>query len=59
MSISLIVFIVFLTLKLSGVITWSWWLVTLPLWWWLPTIIVIITLCVLYILIAEYFKEED
>ena len=26
------VFVVFLTLKLAGVISWSWWLVTLPLW---------------------------
>lgn len=25
-------FVVFLTLKLAGVIAWSWWLVTLPLW---------------------------
>lgn len=27
-----ILFIVFLVLKLCKVITWSWWLVTLPLW---------------------------
>lgn len=27
-----LVFIVFLTLKLCGVITWSWWWVTAPLW---------------------------
>lgn len=25
-------FLIFLTLKLCGVITWSWWLVTMPLW---------------------------
>ena len=24
--------LLFITLKLAGVITWSWWLVTLPLW---------------------------
>ena len=24
--------LIFITLKLIGVITWSWWLVTLPLW---------------------------
>lgn len=24
--------VVFITLKLCGVINWSWWLVTLPLW---------------------------
>lgn len=27
-----ILFFVFLTLKLTGSITWSWWLVTIPLW---------------------------
>jgi len=26
------VFIVFIVLKLTGAITWSWWLVTLPIW---------------------------
>jgi hypothetical protein len=26
------VFVVFLTLKLTGYITWSWWWVTAPLW---------------------------
>jgi len=25
-------FLIFLTLKLTGYITWSWWLVTAPLW---------------------------
>lgn len=32
MSLSRVLFIVFLVLKLCGVIAWSWWLVTLPLW---------------------------
>lgn len=27
-----VVFVVFLTLKLAGVVNWSWWLVTAPLW---------------------------
>ena len=26
-------------LKLTGYITWSWWLVTLPFWWWLPLLL--------------------
>lgn len=26
------VFIVFLVLKLTGVLDWSWWFVTMPLW---------------------------
>lgn len=32
MSISSVVVIVFIILKLVGVIEWSWWWVTLPLW---------------------------
>ena len=32
MSISSVVGIVFIILKLVGVIEWSWWWVTLPLW---------------------------
>ena len=27
-----VLFVVFLVLKLTGVITWSWWWVTAPLW---------------------------
>jgi hypothetical protein len=27
-----LMFLIFMTLKLTGVITWSWWLVTAPLW---------------------------
>lgn len=41
LSLSAIVFIVLITLKLSGVIDWSWWWVTLPLWWWVPMMILI------------------
>ena len=31
-GIGFILFIVFLVLKLTKVISWSWWLVTAPLW---------------------------
>lgn len=31
-SLSTVLFIVFLVLKLTGYITWSWWWVTAPLW---------------------------
>jgi hypothetical protein len=31
-SLVFVVFIVFLVLKLTGVIDWSWWWVTSPLW---------------------------
>ena len=36
------VFLVFLTLKLCGVIDWSWWWVTAPLW--IPFILAIVLL---------------
>ena len=32
LSLPVIVFVVFLTLRLAGVISWSWWWVTSPLW---------------------------
>ena len=31
-TFEVILFVVFLTLKLAGVIDWSWWWVTSPLW---------------------------
>ena len=32
MGLDTILFVVFLVLKLTGVIDWSWWWVTAPLW---------------------------
>ncbi len=32
MSFGTVLFLIFMTLKLTGVITWSWWFVTMPLW---------------------------
>lgn len=31
-GIGMILFLIFMTLKLTGNITWSWWWVTCPLW---------------------------
>ena len=39
-DISEVLFIIFLVLKLVGVITWSWWWVTSPIW--IPLIIILI-----------------
>lgn len=47
LSLSTVLFIVFLVLKLTGYISWSWWWVTAPLWAW-PVIvfgIIVIALC--------------
>lgn len=38
-SLGTVLFIVFLVLKLTGTITWSWWWVTAPLW--IPVAIVV------------------
>ena len=48
LGIGTILFIVFLILKLTGVIDWSWWLVTAPLW--IPIGIVCICLIILGII---------
>ena len=32
LSLTSVLFVLFLTLKLCGVIAWSWWWVTAPLW---------------------------
>jgi hypothetical protein len=41
-SILTILFVVFLVLKLTGDIDWSWWWVTSPLW--LPLILLLVTI---------------
>ena len=41
-SLGTVLFIVFLILKLTETITWSWWCVTAPLW--IPVAIVIVFL---------------
>jgi phosphoglycerol transferase MdoB-like AlkP superfamily enzyme len=57
-----ILFIVFLVLKLTGNIDWSWWWVTSPLW--LPVAILFFVLSVLFIagiimFIVRGNKQED
>jgi hypothetical protein len=32
LGLGMVLFLIFMTLKLTGYITWSWWYVTLPLW---------------------------
>ena len=46
-SLSGLTFIVFLVLKLCGVIDWSWWWVTAPLW--IPVVLFIATCVILFI----------
>ena len=46
-SLLIALFIILLVLKLTGYITWSWWLVTAPLWLVLALffVIIVIALC--------------
>lgn len=42
-----LMFLIFMTLKLMGYITWSWWWITLPLWGGIALILSIVTLVVI------------
>lgn len=50
-SLPVIVFLIFLVLKLTDVIDWSWWWVTAPLW----GVFAIIVLILLIVGIARLF----
>lgn len=59
-SFTTILFFIFLTLKLCGIIDWSWWLVTAPLWFiFVPLLIVFIGWLILFIvgLFVAWFKK--
>ena len=53
-SLSIILFIVFLILKLINVIDWSWWWITSPLW--IGAILAIIALIIFLITANKLFK---
>ena len=46
-SILTILFVVFLVLKLTGSIDWSWWWVTSPLW--LPLVLTFLILSIIFV----------
>jgi hypothetical protein len=46
-NLPILLFLIFMTLKLCGVITWSWWIVTLPLWIVLLTVVVVFLIIVM------------
>ena len=54
-----ILFIVFLVLKLCKVITWSWWLVTLPLWGGLVLLMIIFVIAaILSVTLERRLRSE-
>jgi hypothetical protein len=59
LSLSLTVFVVFLTLKLSGVIDWSWWWVTSPLWLPFAVVLVVIGIVSIFTLITVLINDRN
>lgn len=55
-GLRVILFVVLLVLKLTSVIAWSWWLVTLPLWW--PVAIVIVGAILAFIFTVIFIKPS-
>lgn len=54
-GIGTLLFIVFLIFKLIGVITWSWWWVTSPLW--LPLALLLLVVVFLAIRFSKEFAQ--
>ena len=59
MSLPLIIFVVFLTLKLSNVIDWSWWWVTAPLWLPVALVIAVIGVISIFALISVLINDRN
>jgi hypothetical protein len=59
LSLSLIIFVVFLTLKLSGVIDWSWWWVISPLWLPFALVLAVIGIISIFALIAVLINDRN
>lgn len=58
-SLSTVLFIVFIILKLTGVISWSWWWITAPLWIPFGIIFVLTFVGVLLTIIVRLCKPEN
>ena len=57
LSLSTVLFLIFLVLKLCGVITWSWWWVTAPLWGGIALILAILVVFMLIMGIATLARR--
>ena len=55
LSLPVIVFVVFLTLRLAGVISWSWWWVTSPLW---IVAALIVAITIFYVAVFAYLYRK-
>lgn len=50
--------LVFITLKLTGVISWSWWVVTMPLWGGLALVLALLLVGGGFIVISELLRGK-
>lgn len=57
-SLGFVLFIVFMILKLVGVIGWSWFYVTLPLWTPIAFYILVVVIILIVILIINKVEER-
>ena len=55
-SFTTLLFLIFLVLKLTGYITWSWWWVTAPLWAGVAILLAIVLVCLIVFAIIGLFK---
>ena len=56
LSLTMVLFIVFLVLKLTNNIDWSWWWVTCPLWIGLAIVIAVLLIVGLITVISKLFN---
>jgi len=55
LGLGMILFLIFMTLKLTGYITWSWWYVTLPLWG--PALLVLVIIGIVALVAYNKYKR--
>jgi hypothetical protein len=55
LGLGVILFLIFMTLKLTGNITWSWWYVTLPLWG--PLLLVLVIMGIIALIAYNKYKR--
>lgn len=57
-GLPVVVFLIFMTLKLCGIISWSWWWVTAPLWGVIPFVLIFTLIVVVVGVILKGFKIQ-
>ncbi|MFR9627641.1 MAG: hypothetical protein SNJ31_07850 [Rikenellaceae bacterium] len=58
-GLPVVVFLIFMTLKLCGVISWSWWWVTAPLWVVIPFILIFTIIFIVVTVVLKALKLND